>query len=38
MAGNRQHFIPRFLQRGFSNEKMGSILLTGIEKIVSRKT
>ena len=21
MAGNRQHFIPRFLQRGFSNEK-----------------
>ncbi|ENJ9801344.1 DUF4238 domain-containing protein [Salmonella enterica] len=23
MAGNRQHFIPRFLQRGFSNEKNG---------------
>ncbi|ENZ9765821.1 DUF4238 domain-containing protein [Escherichia coli] len=23
MAGNRQHFIPRFLQRGFSNEKKG---------------
>ncbi|HGT9880097.1 TPA: DUF4238 domain-containing protein [Escherichia coli] len=23
MAGNRQHFIPLFLQRGFSNEKNG---------------
>lgn len=23
MAGNGQHFIPRFLQRGFSNEKNG---------------
>ena len=23
MAGNRQHVIPRFLQRGFSNEKNG---------------
>ncbi|HBA6342664.1 DUF4238 domain-containing protein [Escherichia coli] len=23
MAGNRQRFIPRFLQRGFSNEKNG---------------
>ena len=23
MAGKRQHFIPRFLQRGFSTEKEG---------------